>query len=116
MPSVWRLDNGECACGADVVSGRLPSPMGQVIRLPRRDDHDPEMTYVQLAACRGVSKRFLQARYAEGMPSCGLDYAGRRRFRLSEVTDWLDARQRRLGRDSLGDAPFTPSSTREATS
>lgn len=86
----------------------------QVIELPRRYEHDPELTYIQLAAARGVSKRFLQLRFREGMPSCGLDYAGRRRFRLSEATAWLDARQRRLGRDTLGDAPFTPS--REARS
>ena len=81
----------------------------QVIQLPRRADHDPELTYPQLARQLGVSKRFLQARVAEGMPGCGFDYAGRKRFRLSEVMPWLDARQRRLGRDTLGDAPFTPS-------
>jgi hypothetical protein len=86
----------------------------QVIQLPRRDGYDPELTYPQLAACLNVSKRFLQARVAEGMPSCGFDYAGRKLFRLSEVTAWLDARQARLGRDTLGDAPFTP--RREATS
>jgi hypothetical protein len=73
----------------------------QVIALPRRDGHDPELTYPQLAAHLGVSKRFLQLRFAEGMPSCGFDYAGRRLFRLSEVTAWLDARQQRLGRGSL---------------
>jgi hypothetical protein len=53
----------------------------QVIALPRRDGHDPELTYPQLAAHLGVSKRFLQLRFAEGMPSCGFDYAGRRLFR-----------------------------------
>jgi hypothetical protein len=87
---------------------------GKVVQLPRRVGHDPELTYTQLTAELGVSKRYLQARRAEGMPSCGLDYAGRRRFRLSEVKGWLDARQERLGRDTLGDAPFTP--RREATS
>jgi hypothetical protein len=86
----------------------------QVIPLPRRADHDPELTYPQLAAQLGVSKRFLQARVAEGMPSCGFDYAGRKLFRLSEVTAWLDACQRRLGRSTLSDAPFTRS--REETS
>lgn len=80
----------------------------EVIQFPTRSDHDPELTYPQLAAALGVSKRFLQAQAAEGMPSCGLDYAGRRRFRLSEVTGWLDARQERLGRATLGDATFTP--------
>ena len=49
---------------------------GQVIPFPTRPSHDPELTYQQLAAALGVSKRFLQARTAEGMPSVGLDYAG----------------------------------------
>jgi hypothetical protein len=89
--------------------------MGQVVELPRRDGHDPELTYAQLAAeFDGVSKRFLQARHAEGMPSCGFDYKGRRKFRLSEATAWLDARQERLGRDTV---PAAPAPTRrEATS
>jgi hypothetical protein len=86
---------------------------GQLLQLPRRPGHDPELTYAQLAAHHGVSKRYLQAPAAEGMPSCGLDYAGRRRFRLSEATAWLDARQERLGRARLDGAPFTPS--REAS-
>jgi hypothetical protein len=76
---------------------------GKVVPFPRRSDHDPELTYAQLAAHHGVSKRFLQLRFAEGMPSVGLDYAGRRRFLLSEATAWLDARQKRLGR-TMGDA------------
>jgi hypothetical protein len=71
---------------------------GQVVRFPRRADHDPQLTYAQLAVELGVSKRFLQARVAEGMPDAGLDYAGRRHFLLSKVTRWLDARQERLGR------------------
>jgi hypothetical protein len=71
---------------------------GRVIAFPRRPDHDPELTYPQLAAELGVSKRYLQLRCAEGMPSVGLDYAGKRRFRLSEATRWLDARQARMGR------------------
>jgi len=50
-----------------------------------------------------VSVRFLQYRVRDGMPDAGFDYAGRKLFRLSEVTAWLDARQRRLGR-TLGDA------------
>jgi hypothetical protein len=71
---------------------------GSLIPFPRREGHDPALTYAQLAAELGVSKRFLQARYAEGMPSAGLDYAGRRLFLLSEVVAWLDTRQKRLGR------------------
>jgi hypothetical protein len=75
---------------------------GDVVAFPRRRGHDPELTYEQLAWELGVSKRFLQARHAEGMPSVGLDYAGRRRFLLSEATAWLDARQERLGRTMPG--------------
>jgi hypothetical protein len=78
----------------------------RVIAFPRRHGHDPELTYPLLAEALGVSKRFLQARAAEGMPNRGLDYAGRRRFLLSEVTAWLDARQERLGRTMDGaDSP-----------
>jgi hypothetical protein len=80
---------------------------GQVIAFPRRSQHDPELTYTQLAAELKVSKRFLQARLAEGMPSAGLDFAGRRRFRLSEVRAFLDERQRRLGR-TVDDAQSPP--------
>lgn len=76
---------------------------GQLLSFPRRSDYEPELTYKQLAATLGVSIRFLQARVAEGMPNLGLDYAGRRRFQLSEVVAWLDARQSRLGRP-MGDA------------
>ena len=74
----------------------------QIFQLRRRPGHDPELTYPQLAALLSVSKRFLQLRHAEGMPSCGFDYAGRRLFRLSEVTAWLDVRQERLGRTMPG--------------
>jgi hypothetical protein len=49
-----------------------------------------------------VSKRFLQDRVKEGMPDEGLDYAGRRRFLLSKLTPWLEARQQRLGRTMRG--------------
>ena len=71
---------------------------GQVVPFPHRWEHDPKLTYEQLATHWGVSKRFLQARVREGMPDVGLDYAGRRRFRLSEATHWMDDRQARLGR------------------
>jgi hypothetical protein len=84
--------------------------VARVIAFPRRSEHDPELTYPQLAVALGVSKRFLQARAAEGMPTAGLDYAGRRRFRLSEVRAFLDARQARLGR-TMGGAQSPP--TRE---
>jgi hypothetical protein len=74
----------------------------QVFQLPRRPGHDPELTYPRLVAYLGVSHRFLQKCHAEGMPSCGFDYAGRKLFRLSEVTAWLDARQELLGRTMRG--------------
>jgi hypothetical protein len=83
-----------------------------VIAFPRRHAHDELLlTYKRLAVELGVSKRFLQARAAEGMPDAGFDYAGRKVFRLSEVTVWLDSRQERLGR-TVGDAR---SPTRGAT-
>jgi hypothetical protein len=86
---------------------RMNARPAQVIAFPRRSGHDPELTYAQLAAEFNVSKRFLQARLAEGMPSAGLDYAGRRRFRLSEVRAFLDERQTCLGR-RVGDAQSPP--------
>ena len=86
-----------------------------MIPLPRRGGpHDPVLTYKQLAAGLGVSERFLKARVAEGMPSCGLDYAGRRLFRLSEVIPWLDARQERLDAYDAG-CTFTPFRREEAS-
>jgi hypothetical protein len=86
---------------------------GQVIQFPRRQVQEVPLTYKQLAAELKVSKRFLQLRHAEGMPSAGLDYAGRRTFLRSQVTPWLDARQERLGRTM--DAARSPLH-REATS
>ena len=71
---------------------------GQLIPFPRRTDHDPELTYAQLAALWQVSKRFLQLMVAEGMPHEGVDYGGRRVVLLSKVTSWMEARQERLGR------------------
>jgi hypothetical protein len=71
------------------------------------------LTYRQLAQTLGVSERFLKYRVREGMPDAGLDYAGRRRFRLSEVTPWLDARQERLGRDTMRDAQSPPTAREE---
>jgi hypothetical protein len=87
--------------------------VSKVLAFPRRSGYEPGLTYAQLAAELGVSKRFLQARLAEGMPDAGFDYVGRRRFLLSEVTAWLDARQQRLHR-TIG-AARSPGS-REETS
>jgi hypothetical protein len=70
----------------------------KLIAFPRRPEREVPLTYVRLARELGVSERFLKYRIKEGMPSAGLDYAGRRLFLLSEVIPWLDARQQRLGR------------------
>lgn len=72
--------------------------MGEVLAFPVRPEHDPALTYRQLIEELGVSDSFLRERVAEGMPSLGLDYAGRRIFRLSEVRRFLGARNRRMGR------------------
>lgn len=73
----------------------------QVIEFPGRREREAELTYEQLALTLGVSPRFLKYRVAEGMPNLGLDYAGKRRFLLSEIQPWLDARNERLGRGSM---------------
>jgi hypothetical protein len=86
---------------------------GQLVELPRRDGHDPELTYKQLALELGVSKRFLQLRAKEGMPSSGFNYRGERLFPLSEAKAFLDSRQERLGRTLRGARSPLPS--REAS-
>jgi hypothetical protein len=73
---------------------------GQVLRFPRRQVAEIPLTYKALSHELGVSVRFLRYRFAEGMPSVGLDYAGRRVFLPSRCRAWLDGRQRRLGRES----------------
>ena len=67
-----------------------------VIRFPRSGD--PVLTYRQLSEELGVSVRFLKERHAEGMEDEGLDYGGRRRFRLSKATAFLDERNKAMGR------------------
>lgn len=69
----------------------------EVIHFPRHGD--PALTYRQLSQELGVSVRFLKERHAEGMEDEGLDYAGRRRFRLSKATAFLDQRNARMGRN-----------------
>jgi hypothetical protein len=71
---------------------------GTVVEFPRRQAQERPLTYGQLSRELGVSVRFLRYRYREGMPSEGLDYAGRRRFLASRCREWLDRRQRRMGR------------------
>ena len=69
-----------------------------IVEFPRRQAQERPLTYSQLSREFGVSVRFLRYRYREGMPSEGLDYAGRRLFLPSQCREWLDRRQRRMGR------------------
>jgi hypothetical protein len=52
---------------------------------------EPWVTKRQLAVHLGFSTRWVELRLREGMPSRLM--GGCRRFRLSEVEDWVDARQ-----------------------
>ena len=62
--------------------------MGELISLPPRWEGQP-LTYEQLSNHLGVSRRFIQARVAEGMPAYW-DWSGKRRlFRLTDVEQWL---------------------------
>lgn len=72
---------------------------GQVVQLPRRHvAPERPLTYAELGRELGLSKSQLHVLRREGMPSEGLDYAGRRIFLASKCRAFLDARQRRLGR------------------
>ena len=74
---------------------------GQLLQFPRhRQVEEVPLTYKALSRELSVSLRFLRYRFAEGMPSEGLDYAGRRIFLASRCRAWLDERQRRLGRSA----------------
>ena len=76
--------------------------MGDLVNFPSRDEHDPLLTYPQLALHFMVSERFLRERRREGMQDAGMDLKGRRVFRLSVVTEFLEERQKAMGRN--GDA------------
>ena len=52
---------------------------------------EPWFTKRQLAVHLGFSTRWVELRLREGMPSRLM--GGCRRFRLSEVEEWIDARQ-----------------------
>ena len=71
---------------------------GQVVPFPRRQVAEAPITIKQLVLELRVSKRFLEYRIGEGMPSHGVDYAGRRMFLASECRLWLDERNKRMGR------------------
>lgn len=53
----------------------------------------PLLNKKQLAARYGRSVRWVEGKVSEGMPS-SLDERGRRRFRLSDVEDWLAGQRR----------------------
>lgn len=69
-----------------------------VVRLPVREVEEVPLTLRALVGELGVSERFVRYRVAEGMPSQGFDYRGRRIFLASECRRWLDRRQQRRGR------------------
>jgi hypothetical protein len=71
----------------------------QVVPFPRRQVQEVPLTLEALRLELGVSVRFLRYRIAEGMPSQGFDYRGRRIFLASECRAWLDERQKRMGRN-----------------
>jgi predicted DNA-binding transcriptional regulator AlpA len=52
----------------------------------------PLLTKKQVARALGFSQRWVELRVADGMPS-SLDKKGRRRFRLSDVQDWLNTKE-----------------------
>jgi hypothetical protein len=76
--------------------------MGEVVVLPSKREREVGLTYGQLGQFlleRGqpVSKRWLQARRAEGMPHF-TDVAGRVRFYPSQAMPWLEAWAAQRGR------------------
>ena len=71
----------------------------QVVQFPRRQAQEVPLTFETLRVELGGSERWLRYRVAEGMPSLGLDYRGRRIFLASECRAWLDERQNRMGRN-----------------
>ena len=65
--------------------------MGDVIPFPVRSGWEPELSKRQLAQLLGYSTRWIELRVREGMPSRLL--GNQRRFRLSEVENWLNTRR-----------------------
>lgn len=64
--------------------------MGELIKFPT--NYDPELTYKELATVLNCSVRKVHNLRGEGMPSCNIGHDGKRRFKLSEVQDWLRRR------------------------
>jgi hypothetical protein len=73
--------------------------VGEVIKFPREPENEQPVTYRQLGQMLNLSKSQLHVLRREGMPSEGLDYAGRRMWLPSRCRDFLEKRQRRLGRE-----------------
>jgi len=71
---------------------------GQVIPFPQRWGHNPDMTYPQLQPTWASRSGSFRPGSRRGCRASVSTTAGRRRFRLSEVIRWLNARQARLGR------------------
>lgn len=64
---------------------------GTVVPFPRRQSaFEPLLTKKQLALHLGFSPRWIELRMRDGLPS--LMVGGRRRYRVSEVTAWLNER------------------------
>jgi hypothetical protein len=63
--------------------------VNNVVAFPRERSQAVELGYEQLAREVGMSVRWLQYRVKDGMPYRE-DYAGRKRFLLSECRPWLD--------------------------
>lgn len=65
--------------------------MGELIHFPKKFDR--QLTVKDLAEELGCSIRKVRYLHAEGMPSVGIGYDGKRRYQLSEVQDWLRRRE-----------------------
>ena len=76
----------------------MTDPSGVVVRFPARQVQEVPLTLKAVAGELGVSVRFVRYRVAEGMPSQGFDYRGRRIFLPSECRRWLDECQQKMGR------------------
>jgi hypothetical protein len=72
-----------------------------VVEFPRHQAQERPLTYSQLSRELGVSVRFLRYRYREGMPSEGLDYAGRRLSLAVALPEVVGSTPAKNGKDSV---------------
>lgn len=63
----------------------------KIIPFPQRPGLERMLNTAELAEILGMSERWIAYRVNDGMPSHR--YGRSRRFRLSEVEDWLERRQ-----------------------